>query len=96
MSRVDPREQAQRLDEITKASGVDELAEVTVYKGYRNKVGVTIEVLDSGPADPSYRYTVVATDERGRTATGNPGAQLSDVLREVHWQELDQPAPGGA
>lgn len=88
---MDPREQAQRLDDISNASGADELAQVTVYKGYRNGADLTIEVLDSGAADPAYRYTVVATDEHGRTATGNPGADLKDVLAEVHWTELDRP-----
>jgi hypothetical protein len=78
---------------VQKASRSSELCVVTTFKGYRargdgaNK-NVVIEVRDGGPSDP-FRYCVVATDEDGRVATGNPFDKLEAALAMVHWQDLD-------
>lgn len=50
---------------------------------------VTVEVHErvSGPGP---RFSVVATDEDGRQASGNSGDKLNVVLATVHWEDLDK------
>jgi hypothetical protein len=84
------------LKRLQQASGCFELAHVTTYKGYRSDgtgqtSRVTIEVHDHGTAAGDLRYLVVATDERGRVAAGNPDASLDLAIGMVHWDELRKP-----
>jgi len=85
------------LELIKGASGAQEISHVTTFKAWRkNKLGedllVTIEVRDYGRATP-LRYVIVATDEVGRTATGNGDERLDVALLGVHWHDLDNPKP---
>lgn len=64
------------------------------YKAYRKRPDgsihdVVIEILDAGPGD-STRWHVVATDDEGRHATGNPESRLDLALSVVHWYDLDR------
>jgi hypothetical protein len=43
-----------------------------------------------GPENPNLRYSVVAVDDEGRKATGNPAQTIDEALHFVHWQELDR------
>lgn len=88
-----PEQEAPRAA-VQGASGAFELYSVTTYKGYRKRKDgaireIKVEVLDGGPTDP-LRYHVVATDEDGLSASGNPGNELGAVLATVHWWDLDQ------
>lgn len=80
---------------VERASGATELGEVTTFRGFRNHLDgstrqIRVEVHDEGP-NAQDRYSVVATDEEhDLEASGNPGGVLVDVLREVHWQDLDK------
>jgi hypothetical protein len=50
---------------------------------------VNVEVYEriSGPGN---RFSVVATDENGRQASGNSADKLDVVLATVHWEDLDK------
>jgi len=83
------------LEMVKKASGAAELYHVTTFRGYRpdekgNQREITIEVLDMGPGHLAGRYTIVAEDKQGRTATGNGDDSLDVALHIVHWDELDR------
>jgi hypothetical protein len=52
-------------------------------------VAVDVEVHDRGHASGG-RWSVVARDEHGREASGNPDASLEVTFATVHWQELDR------
>ncbi len=63
------------------AAGLSEVCHVTSYTGYRNRsdgqvTEVNLDVLDAGPQAGPLRWTIVATDELGNIATGNPEADL--------------------
>lgn len=87
------------LHKVMGASKTAEMYHVTTFKGHReNALGetwrVTVEVWDAGP-DSSHglRYTVKASDEKGRKATGNGDKDLGIALMGVHWSNLDAPLP---
>ncbi len=91
---MDLREQETLRAAVQDASGAFELYSVTTFKGYRKRKDgaikeITVEVLDGGPTD-QLRYHVVATDEDGRGASGNPANTLDVVLATVHWGDLDR------
>jgi hypothetical protein len=74
-----------------------EVYEVTTYKGFREPQGggvqeVTVEVWDRGPDFGELRFSVKATDDEERLATGNPGSTLENAIMNVHWFDLDKPA----
>jgi hypothetical protein len=82
------------LRKLTEVGGFAELYRITTFKGYRtNKRGqtyeVTVELYDRGP-DHQYRYHIVATDEFGHMATGNPDATINDAIAFTHWENLDK------
>jgi len=77
--------------------GLEEV--VKTYRAYRgNEKGetkhVTVEVLFDADAEFGQRWSVVATDEDGRIASGNPGSTAETALALVQWHELDGPARG--
>lgn len=79
--------------------GATELYRVTTFKGYRKHPAdgavkeVTVEVWDAGsgggPGGGQYRWTVQATDEDDRMATGNGAPTLEVAIDTTHWHELD-------
>jgi hypothetical protein len=89
------RDLAEILGQIKQASDCFELSQVTTFIGYRKRKPdgevhkVTIEVWDAGPGTVQ-RYMVVATDEDGRQASGNPFDRLDLTLDMVHWFDLDR------
>lgn len=54
--------------------------------GYQD---VVVKILDRGP-DFSPRYHVSAKTSDGKYCTGNPGEDLNETIRLVHWYQLDQ------
>jgi hypothetical protein len=83
------------LAAVKKASKSNELYHATTYAGYRENArgqthAVTIEIWDMGPDKPNLRYSVMAVDDEGRRATGNPDEAIEGALLNVHWQELDR------
>ena len=82
------------LELVKTHAGLYEAYHVTTFKGYREAKdggawGVTVEVFDAGPGARGDRYHAVATDDRGRRATGDPSDSLDAALAAVHWGELD-------
>jgi len=78
-------------DLIKKYSDASDVFHVTTFKGYRNNRELTVEIWDSGPASQlSGRYHIVARDEDGGVATGNPKDDINEALVGVHWFELDK------
>ena len=89
----DPASQEIR-DAIARVARTSELYRVTTYKGWRrHKDGsgkeITVELLDAGPRDHG-RWMVIATDEDGREAHGNPDSDLKAAIAGVHWFDLDR------
>jgi hypothetical protein len=82
------------LTRLSKWANLSEVYEVKTFTGYRqDKQGrlcdVTIRVCDAG-SGARYRFSVTATDEHGRVATGNPESSLELAIASVHWAELDR------
>ncbi len=76
------------LDLVTRGAGLDAAYHVTTFKGYRptDRGGAaltTVELWDRGPGAGASRFTVVAHDELGRTATGAPRATLDRPMTTV-------------
>jgi len=87
----------QSFERLKKLAKLDEAYEVTTIKGYRtDSLGsgreITLEIWDGGPSTP-HRYHVIARDEDGRVATGNPEADLDLAMQLVHWRELEHGQP---
>ena len=85
------------FDRLKELAELHEAYEVTTIKGYRSdSLGsareITIEIWDGGPSTP-HRYHVIARDEDGRVATGNPEAELDLARQFVHWRELEHGRP---
>ncbi len=83
------------LFRLKNAGSFFELYEVTTFMGYRNDTqgnvcAVEIKVFDSGEPG-SKRYHVIAEDEHGRIATGNPASTIDEAITFVHWFDLDKP-----
>jgi hypothetical protein len=52
---------------------------------------VTVQIYDAGPdVNPSLRYSVMATSDDGKSATGNPDSTIEMALAHCHWNELDK------
>ena len=49
---------------------------------------ISVTILDAGPKRPQLRYSVKATTEDGRRATGNPAESIDLALDIVHWQDV--------
>lgn len=82
------------LFRLKNAGSFFEFYEVTTYMGYRrDKQGdvcaVEVKVFDSGEPGGA-RYHVIAEDEHGRIATGNPSATAEEAITIVHWFDLDK------
>ncbi len=89
---MDPSEM---LAQVKEAAGLDDAYHVTTFKGYRPIEGTgaaltTVEVWDRGPGAGASRFTVLARDELGRSATGAPQATLDQAMAAVPWSDLDQ------
>jgi hypothetical protein len=87
---VDPIE---ILDLVTRGAGLDAAYHVTTFKGYRptdtsGGALTTVEVWDRGVG--ASRFTVLARDELGRSATGDPQPTLDQAMTAVPWSDLDQ------
>ena len=71
------------------------VAHVTTFEGYRkNSNGetqkVTVKIGDLGSTvAPSLRYHCQAFSGDGKTAGGNPGATVREVISSVHWNQVD-------
>ncbi len=98
---MDEREMLATFESLKRFAKVHEVYQVTYFKGYRTtkqgdrELEVTFEIHDRGPNAGNLRYTVIATDEEGRMATGNPDVSIEMALRHVHWYDLDRDASGG-
>jgi hypothetical protein len=81
---------------LKKYANLHEIYEVTTLRGIRpSREGdgereVTLEIHDRGMAAGSLRYTVIATDEEGHTATGDPDGSIRMAMMHVHWYDLDR------
>jgi hypothetical protein len=67
---------------------------VTTFECYREtKDGrnqrVEVRVLDAGPEAAKLRYSVYATSEDGKAATGNSAETVELAMALVHWGNLD-------
>ena len=90
-------EQWDVIEHLKRVGGIFAAYQVTTFKAYRrDKAGVerevTVEVWDAGPDSPR-RYSVVATDEKGRQAGGNSHISLQAAIAMVHWWDLDKDPP---
>lgn len=102
-AKVNDDDVRQLLDVVTEGAGLSG----TISEAYRIETVivlrtdsdgatryVTVQIWDRGPAAPTnLRYTVVARDEEGREATGNPADELRTALTTVHWNDLDKDPP---
>lgn len=81
-------------EDIRQVSGIRDLVRVVhTFTGHRkNRAGkmkaVTVEIREEMPG-ASYRYSVKATDEDGREATGQGGDTVQTALFTTHWDNLD-------
>jgi hypothetical protein len=83
------------LELLKKFSRAAEAYHRTEYTLYRErKTGemqeVRVVILDAGPAAGQLRYHATATDEDGRSATGNPADSAETALAIMHWGNLDR------
>ncbi|HWE63365.1 MAG TPA: hypothetical protein VHB98_16740 [Chloroflexota bacterium] len=93
-TEMDDMQLSEVLKRLMQAGGFSAMSRVTMFKGYRTNThgqmkAVMVELYDAGPEKPGLRYQVIARDEDGRVATGNPADGLEAVLANVHWWELD-------
>ena len=51
---------------------------------------VLVEILDAGPEYSGGRYQVFATSTDGKSASGNPMADIEAALAIVPWGKLDE------
>ena len=82
------------LAQVKEAAGLDEAYHITTFRGYRPTKGAgaaltTVEVWDRGPHAGTSRFTVLAHDELGRSATGDPQTTLDRAMTAVQWSDLD-------
>jgi hypothetical protein len=80
------------ISELNAVAGIFEVHHISSFKCYRTGADgesqeVLVEIKDQGPAVKN-RYSCRATTPDGKTATGNPGPTIPDMLSIVHWQEL--------
>jgi hypothetical protein len=77
-------------------AGLHDIYEVTTFKGTRPTNGgdgereVTMEVHDRGFVAGSHRYTVIATDEEGHVAIGDPDVSIKLAMTHIPWHDLDR------
>lgn len=74
---------------VTTFTGFRELKEDGSYKL------VTAQILDAGAGAEHPRYQISVQDEDGRTAHGEPADTLEELIGNVHWHHLDEPADEG-
>jgi hypothetical protein len=91
---MDGRSTADLIAKVEQVSGCFEILMVTHLKGYRSDPDggtreIDIEIHDRGEGH-KLRFYVVARDQDGCAATGNPFGDLDTTLSTVHWGELDQ------
>jgi hypothetical protein len=73
-----------------------EAYEVRTFQCYRHSQDgsvqeVEVKIMDAGPdVDAGVRYSVVATSEDGKTASGNSAESIQTALAILHWYELDR------
>ena len=81
----------QILEQVSSASGMHGLSQVTTLHGYLEEVGkVEIESHDRGE-DDDLRYAVYAKTldlPEEKTATGNPASELDTAIATTHWYQL--------
>ena len=71
------------------------VAYVTTFEGYRRNAkgedqNMRVKIGDLGSTvDASLRYQCQAFSGDGRTATGNPGATVREVISSVNWNQFD-------
>jgi|GEM_PF-4557620 len=85
---TDRREIRKALETFGK---IDELYEVTTFKGYRNLKEVTVLILDQGPecSPPDNRFMCEVVQEDGKKAGGNNARAVDEAISIVHWEKLD-------
>ena len=81
------------LRALERASGCSEMARVYTFVGSRENVDVAVRLLDHGP-NASPRWVIEASDDRGRTATGNGDQTIRNTIATTHWKELARPLDG--
>ena len=76
---------------LTSVGQIDELYEVTTFKGYRKSKRVTVHLLDLGPdcENPGTRFACEVEQEDGKKAMGNNANEPDQAVAIVHWSELD-------
>jgi len=89
---MDEFEIIEKLKSLTNST---EVYHVTTFELFRTRPDglhqeVVVKVMDRGPKDAALRYHVAAEANDGRTATGNSGPDLDEVLTFVHWFDLDK------
>ncbi len=95
MSLSDTMDPLKVIGLLRDIDGMQEIAHVTTFRCYREVGGagmkeVTVEIYDHGPEAGFSRYHCIATTEDGKTAMGNPGGSLEEVIAMVHWGDLDR------
>ena len=89
---MDNLEKATIRDRLNKISGIQHVREVTTFDLYRELESgamqqVNVAIYDDGPA-AQLRWSILATSDDGKTATGNSERELDVALAVVHWQNL--------
>ncbi|MEJ7872261.1 MAG: hypothetical protein WKF67_08365 [Rubrobacteraceae bacterium] len=81
---------------LTNLAGIFEVSEVHTFQCYRNRKDgsiqeVEVKIMDAGPdANAGTRYSVVATSEDGKAASGNSPESVQTALAILHWYDLDR------
>jgi hypothetical protein len=81
---------------LLKNAGLFEISHITSFECCRtakdgNVQSLIVEIFDGGSGvDPYLRYQCeVRTKDGKKTATGNPGSTIDEVLSTLHWHDLD-------
>jgi hypothetical protein len=80
------------IEQLKKAGSFVEVHRLYHFRCHRESAGthtVDVEITDMGESNPNARYSVIATQDDGKTASGNSGRTIQEALAMVHWFNLD-------
>jgi hypothetical protein len=81
------------IEELKKAGRFVEAHRIYNFRCHREATDgshtVNVEITDMGDSNPNARYSVIANQDSGKIASGNPGSSIYAALAMVHWFNLD-------
>jgi hypothetical protein len=80
------------IEQLKKSSQLCRGPSLFHFRCHRESAGthtVDVDITDMGQSNPNARYSVIATQDDGKTASGNSGRTIQQALAMVHWFNLD-------